>query len=379
MKQCPNNGSPINPIPVDEYISQNSKDIVNLVDKGFICYNGGRLRDICRMLKDILSREEVVLGLSISGALTPAGYGISFFAPMIEAGWIDYIVSTGANIYHDIHYGMDFKFNVKYPWGNDADLKEKNIVRIYDILFDQKVLLDTDRYAYNIMKKSEFQKKMGTAELHYRLAKYVEETTLENGVKSGMLVSARKNGVPIYAPAPCDGTLGLNAAVLDMMDLPVEWDSIYDINEITGLAYWARQEERKSAVLILGGGVPKNYILQTGPQVQEIMNLEDDGHDYFVQLTDARVDTGGLSGATPSEAMTWGKVNPETLSRNIVCNVDVTIALPIIAAYLFATVKPRKPKRLYDLRNKCYEELKEAYLKMKKNKPEHFGFQKCTQ
>lgn len=369
MKSCPQNGIPIDPTPINEYIQEGAQGIVDLVDKGLICYNGGRLREICWLLKDILSREDVVFGVSISGALTPAGYGISFFAPMMEAGWIDYIVSTGANIYHDIHYGLDFKFNVKYPWGRDTGLREKKIVRIYDILFDQKVLLDTDQYAFNIMNNPEFQARMGTAELHYRLAKYVAETTLKNGLKPGMLVSAREHGVPIYAPAPCDGTLGLNAAALEMLDLGIQWDSIHDVNEITGLAYWARQEGRKSAVLILGGGVPKNYILQTGPLIQEIMHLDDDGHDYFVQLTDARQDTGGLSGATPSEAMTWGKVNPETLNRNIVCNVDVTIALPIIAAYLFAAVKPRKPRRLYDIRDECFENLKKAFLKIKKMGP----------
>lgn len=373
MKHCPKNGISVNPVPVNDYINANSQDIVSLVDNGMICYNGGRLREICWLLRDILSDDEVVLGMSISGALTPAGYGISLFAPLIEAGWVDYIVSTGANIYHDIHYALNCKFNVKYPWGQDTDLKDRGIVRIYDILFENKVLFDTDQYAYHIMKSEEFREKMGTAEFHYRFAKYVEETTIKNGAKPGMLVSAGRHGVPIYAPAPCDGTLGLNAAVLAAVDCPIQWDSIHDINEITGLAYWSRQEGRKSAVLVLGGGVPKNYILQTGPQIQEIMHLEDDGHDYFMQLTDARQDTGGLSGATPSEAMTWGKVDPATLNRSIVCHTDVTIALPIIAAYLFATTKPRKPKRLYDLRKDCCESLKKAYHNMTREKPEYFG------
>lgn len=367
MKSCRKAGTAIDPLPINDYIGPDSKDIVTLVDKGLVCYNGGRLREICWLLRDILSREEVVLGLSISGALTPAGFGVSFFAPLIEAGWVDYIVSTGANIYHDIHYGLDFKFNVKYPWGKDEELREKGIVRIYDILFDNKVLFDTDKYCLDLMKKPEFRKKMGTSELHYRLAKYVDETTKKNGARPGMLTSARKHGVPIYAPAPCDGTLGLNAGALEMSGLPVQWDSVHDINEITGLAYWARQEGRKSAVLVLGGGVPKNYILQTGPQIQEILHLKDDGHDYFMQLTDARQDTGGLSGATPSEAVTWGKVNPETISRNIVCHADVTIALPIIAAYLFATVKPRKPKKLYQKRVECYDALKKAFIDGRKN------------
>jgi deoxyhypusine synthase len=101
-------------------------------------------------------------------------------------------------------------------------------------------------------------------------------------------------------------------------------------------------------VLILGGGSPKNFMLQTEPQIQEVLGLAEAGHDYFLQFTDARPDTGGLSGATPSEAMTWGKVDPDKLPDSVTCYVDSTIALPLLTAYSLSRVEPRPLKRLMD-------------------------------
>ena len=99
--------------------------------------------------------------------------------------------------------------------------------------------------------------------------------------------------------------------------------------------------------MIFGGGAPKNFLLQTEPQLQEILGVSEKGHDYFIQITDARPDTGGLSGATPAEAVSWGKIDPDQLPDTVVCYVDSTMAMPLIASYVLARCKPRKPRRLY--------------------------------
>jgi len=125
----------------------------------------------------------------------------------------------------------------------------------------------------------------------------------------------------------------------------------------------AKRGGGKSAVVILGGGSPKNFLLQTEPQVQEVLGIEEKGHDYYVQFTDARVDTGGLSGATPSEAVSWGKVDPEKLPDTIVCYCDSTVALPLLTAYSLAAHKPRKPKRLYERRDALMDRLVAEYRK----------------
>jgi deoxyhypusine synthase len=115
-------------------------------------------------------------------------------------------------------------------------------------------------------------------------------------------------------------------------------------------------------VFILGGGSPKNFILQTEPQIQEVMGIAEKGHDYFLQCTDARPDTGGLSGATPAEAVSWGKVDPDTLPDCVVAYVDSTISLPLLTAYCLNRVKPRRLKRLYDRREALYDALRSRYL-----------------
>jgi deoxyhypusine synthase len=134
-----------------------------------------------------------------------------------------------------------------------------------------------------------------------------------------------------------------------------------DVNETASIVLDAKRSGGKSAVLILGGGSPKNFMLQTEPQIQEVMGIEEKGHDYFLQVTDARPDTGGLSGATPAEAVSWGKVDPDRLPDAVVCYTDATIALPLMAAYALARHEPREPRRLFRRRQQLMDGLKREY------------------
>jgi deoxyhypusine synthase len=121
----------------------------------------------------------------------------------------------------------------------------------------------------------------------------------------------------------------------------------------------------KSGVLLIGGGSPKNFVLQTEPQIQEVLGISEKGHDYYLQMTDARPDTGGLSGATPAEAVSWGKVDPEQLPGTVVCYLDNSVAFPILAAYALERHSPRPLKRLYDRRDALMAQLRKAYLAAK--------------
>jgi deoxyhypusine synthase len=136
-----------------------------------------------------------------------------------------------------------------------------------------------------------------------------------------------------------------------------------DVNQTAAIVYEAKSTGHKSSVFILGGGSPKNFMLQTEPQIQEVMGIEEKGHDYFLQCTDARADTGGLSGATPAEAVSWGKVDPNHLPDCVVCYTDSTIALPLLTAYCLSRVKPRKPKQLYQRRDELLEKVRARYLR----------------
>jgi deoxyhypusine synthase len=319
-----------------------------LIDEAFLSYNAGRLREACRLFAEKMLADDAIVGLSLSGALTPAGLGMSCLAPLVEAGFIDWIVSTGANLYHDTHFALGMDMHQSRPGLDDRRLRENQVIRIYDIVFDYENLLGTDRFYRTLCRGQAFQKTMGTAEFHHLVGKYVAAREAETGrTGKSLLGAAYRNAVPIFTSSPGDSSIGMNLAALQLEGSALRIDPLRDVNQSAAIVYDAKRAGR-SGVFILGGGSPKNFILQTEPQIQEVLGLEESGHDYFLQVTDARPDTGGLSGATPQEAMTWGKVNPEMLPDTVTCYLDSTVALPLITAHALATRKPRTPRRLMD-------------------------------
>src|SRR5919201_1698255 len=333
-----------------------------LIDEAFLSYNAGRLREACRLFAAKMLADDVTVGLSLSGALTPAGLGMSALIPLIEAGFIDWIVSTGANLYHDTHFGIGLSMHRGRPDLDDVALREEQIVRIYDIVFDYKVLLDTDAFYRKILFAPEFQREMGTAEFHYLIGGIVAERQRLLGLsRRSLLAAAHEYAVPVYTSSPGDSSIGMNVAALAIEGCKLKIDVSRDVNETAAIVLAAKRSGGKSGVVMLGGGSPKNFVLQTEPQVQEVLGIEEKGHDYYIQFTDARVDTGGLSGATPSEAVSWGKVDPDKLPDTVVCYCDTTIALPVVTAYALANHKPRKPKRLYEKRDALMDILVKEY------------------
>jgi len=355
-------GSRIDPAPITP-----NTTLAELVDESFLAYNGARLREACQLYTRKMLEPEVTVGLSITGALTPAGLGISALIPLIKAGFVDWIISTGANLYHDTHFGIGLKMHQGNAQTSDIVLREEEVVRIYDIFFDYSVLLDTDAFFRKIITGKEFQKTMSTAEFHYLAGRYVLERERKLGLTDKSLLGvAYEYGVPIYTSSPGDSSIGMNVAAKALQGNKLAFDPSLDVNETAAIVLGAKRNavsvkaaggkgrgKKKpglSACFILGGGSPKNFLLQTEPQIQEVLGIDERGHDYFLQVTDARPDTGGLSGATPGEAVSWGKVDPDRLPDAVVCYVDSTVALPIITAYALAKHEPRTPKRLYDRR-----------------------------
>src|SRR5436309_975814 len=332
-----------------------------LIEEAFLSYNAGRLREACRLFTTKMLAPETTIGLSLSGALTPAGLGASCLVPLIEAGFVDWIVSTGANLYHDTHFALGMEMHQSRPGLDDLKLREHQVIRIYDIVFDYENLLGTDRFYRTLCRGDAFQKTLGTAEFHYLVGKYLTAREDEVGGKHRSLVAAAyRCGVPIFTSSPGDSSIGMNLAALQLEGSKLRIDPLRDVNQSAAIVYDAKKKGR-SAVFILGGGSPKNFILQTEPQIQEVLGLEESGHDYFLQVTDARPDTGGLSGATPQEAMTWGKVDPEQLPDTVTCYLDSTVALPLLTAYALATHAPRPQRRLMDRLGTLTQQLQQEY------------------
>lgn len=342
-----------------------AESAADLIDQAFLSYNGGRLREVCQVFTRKMLEPDCTVGLTLSGALTPAGLGMSCLIPLVKAGFVDWVVSTGANLYHDTHYALDLPLHQSHPGLNDFELREHDIIRIYDIVFDYKTLLDTDAFYRELIQDKAFGKTMSTAEFHYLVGKYLHARAGALGGKPGnsFLAAAYEAGVPVYTSSPGDSSIGMNLAASSLAGGKLQIDTLRDVNETAAIVHDAKRAGGASGVLILGGGSPKNFILQTEPQIQEVLGLEESGHDYFLQITDARPDTGGLSGATAHEAMTWGKVDPEKLPDSVVCYTDSTIALPLLTAYALARREPRPLKRLYDRREAMHEAIAEAYAR----------------
>jgi deoxyhypusine synthase len=352
-------GPKIEPKPITKDTS-----LVDLVESSFQAYNAARLREACMLLSRKMLDEDVTIGMSLTGALTPAGLGISAIIPLIEAGFVDWIVSTGANLYHDTHFGIGLAMHRGTPNVSDTVLREEGVVRIYDIFFEYDVLLSTDAFFREVITSEEFQREMSTAEFHYLCGKYVAERERVLGIgRKSMLAAAYEHAVPVYTSSPGDSSIGMNVAAKALDGNKLRLDVTADVNETASIVLSAKRSGGRSAVWILGGGSPKNFMLQTEPQIQEVLGIAEKGHDYFLQVTDARPDTGGLSGATPGEAVSWGKVDPEKLPDAVVCYLDSTVALPILTAYAMATHGPRAPKRLYERRGEMLDLLRSEYEK----------------
>jgi deoxyhypusine synthase len=245
---------------------------------------------------------------------------------------------------------------------DDHQLRDNQVIRIYDIVFDYENLLGTDAFFRAMARKEPFQHTMGTAEFHHLAGKFLDARERELGLSGkSFLAAAYRHGVPVFTSSPGDSSIGMNLAALQLEGGALQIDPLRDVNQSAAIV-WSAKQAGKSAVMILGGGSPKNFILQTEPQIQEVLGLEESGHDYFLQVTDARPDTGGLSGATPQEAMTWGKVDPEQLPDTVTCYLDTTVALPLLATYAVARKGKRTPRRLMDRLAELTQKLKDSYL-----------------
>ena len=341
-----------------------TETVVQLVEGAFQSYNSGRLREACGLFTELMLQQEVTVGMTLTGALTPAGLGMSTIIPLMEAGFVDWIISTGANLYHDAHFGLGLSMHRGNPQASDTVLREEGVVRIYDVFFDYDVLLSTDAFFRKVIRAPEFQRAMSSAEFHHLCGKYLVEREKALGIpQKSLLAAAYRCGVPIYTSSPGDSSIGMNVAALALEGGTCLIDPNRDVNETASIVLHAKRTGGQSAVLIAGGGSPKNFALQTEPQIQDVLGIDEKGHDYFLQITDARPDTGGLSGATPAEAVSWGKIDPDKLPDAVVCYLDSTIALPILTSYALAKRKPRKLKRLYDKRAEMMATLQREFAK----------------
>jgi deoxyhypusine synthase len=328
--------------PIRYYRPQGSPGVRTLVDDGFQAFNAGRLSEACQIFtqKMLDPANDTTIGLTVAGAMTPAGLG-GCVIEMMERGLVDFLISTGANLYHDLHYALNFTLHRGSPFVDDRDLYEEGVIRIYDVLFPATVLLETDAYIRDFIVRSGLNEPISTSEFHYRLGS--DLLNRHPGCEEhSVLAHAAKAGVPIYTSSPGDSSIGMNIAYHELMNgSRFMIDPNKDVNEVCAIVLAGKQ----NGCVILGGGSPKNFYLQAQPTLWEVYGIPKGGNDYFIQITTDSVVWGGLSGATPSEAVSWGKVNPGVLPGTVVAYCDSTIAFPIFCEYAVGSAHSRRARK----------------------------------
>lgn len=351
--------------PPDIYPNMSISDLISFY--GSTGFNARRLSEAAIMFKKMIDSQATIC-LTISGAMTPIGLGKSI-STMIEKGFIDWIITTGANAYHDLHFAYDLPVRQGHFDVDDDILYSKQIVRIYDVYIKELETLQRQDYLIqsmikNMSKSIDYSvKDISTSDLSYKLGESAyNHSSLPD---KSFMVSAFKNKLPVYIPSLTDSSIGMNMVPLLFESSLPSLNLLLDIAESAAILW----KSKISGGIELGGGVPKNFFQQTGPTLYQILKIKEGGHDYVIQLTDARPDTGGLSGATIQEGKSWGKIKTSH-TGNVIVYGDSSVYFPLLCSYVLSECKPRKSKKLYQLKDEFVKEMKDNYLKKirKKNK-----------
>ncbi|MGY5148161.1 MAG: homospermidine biosynthesis protein [Candidatus Nitrosopumilus sp. bin_7KS] len=334
------------------------EDLVNVFASSG--YNGRQLGDAAKLYAKMIE-EDATICLTVSGAMTPVGFG-GIIKTLIEKGFVDWIVTTGANVYHEDHFAWGLPVKQGSFDVDDMKLYENEIVRIRDVYIKFHETLEAQDELVQKMFGDDFpDESFTTAEFCNLMGKLSKEKAKHP--EKSFVTSAYDYDVPVYISTIKDSSLALNLAVHRLAGKTYNLDFVREIIEQAAILY----DSRKSGILELGGGVPKNTAQQTGPLLDQILKRDDGGQDYIIQITDARPDTGGLSGATLQEGKSWGKVQ-DAHNGMVTVYADATIAFPILALYVLSNQKSRKPKRLYKKLDKLYKKLSDDYFNNPANK-----------
>ncbi|MBI1911001.1 MAG: deoxyhypusine synthase [Deltaproteobacteria bacterium] len=308
--------------PVEVNTSANVEDLVRRM--GETAFQGRNLSTAVDIWEDMLKSKTTIF-FGLAGAMIPAGMR-ELVVFLIKNRYVDCVVSTGANLFHDIHESLG-----RYHWQgshqmNDNDLKDVGIDRIYDVFAVEEEFNEADEYIYQFADKLE-RRPYTTREFLYLIGK---DLAARKGTE-GIVSAAYKSGVHLYCPAVADSSIGISLALKDGPDHLI-FDMIGDVKETAEIAAKAKS----TGVIYVGGGTPKNFIQQT--EVTATLQCKNvQGHKYAIQITADAPHWGGLSGCTFEEAQSWGKIAKK--ASHVTVNSDATIALPMVVTALAQRMK----------------------------------------
>lgn len=337
-----------------------------LFEKAFTGFVGREVKTAFNIIKEMIENDYTIVW-TLAGAMTPIDLGRSCLVPLMKKGMIDILVTTGANLYHDLQRLESDEWYEVSPLTDDECLEKQGLARIYDTVFPDRSLWETDRLVRRLILQKEFNRPMTTTEFHYLLTEKVEEEIASDGWRGqrklengSLLIQAKKFGIPIFCGAVQDGSIYLNLALVKRLkqeEYKFSIDLETDIFEFAAYHYFAKNRwSKKLGIVILGGGVPKNYALQPEPFLSQICKIPVGGYDRDVQICDSHVQNGGLSSCTASEAHTWGKTSRECVKHSQYVFADITVVFPLITkALLERFPNGRNWRRIYNLRQEAMD------------------------
>ncbi|MEW6328782.1 MAG: deoxyhypusine synthase [Candidatus Micrarchaeota archaeon] len=307
-------------------------------------FQGRKLAECVEVWRDMLREEKITIMMGLSGAMVPAGMR-HVLAYIARNRMIDVLVSTGANLYHDVHEALGREHWVGTHVIDDAELFKSRIDRIYDVFADEREFLKTDLFLENEFFPTFEDRVYSSREVCYLLGKKLREVEKDESV----LGAAYEAGVPVFCPAIGDSMIGISAMFAKLKHKRnFVFDHLQDVEE----SGWMTAKSGVTGVIYIGGGVPKNFIQQTAVFANYMLSRKylvsdepvwdgvDQSHKYAIQITTDSPQWGGLSGCTFEEAKSWGKVS--THAKKAICFSDATIALPLIVHGLLKDTPKRK-------------------------------------
>jgi deoxyhypusine synthase len=345
--------------------------VADMIDNVFAKsgFNARRLAEGAQLYARMLQADATVC-ITLAGAMTPIGMS-GVFISLIEKGLVDFIISTGANVYHDMQRPFEFPIVQGSPDVDDNILADDGVARIYDIFIaNDDTLTGTDEVIHHVFEQLDPSQPISTAKLHHELGKAM--WTAAPHPEKSLVAAAAKYDVPIYTSSPGDSAVGMNLVIPQLLEKPVPLNPILDVVQTTAIV----RDANVNGVVEIGGGSPKNFYLQTQPTLhQMLLDKSKGGHDYCLQLTADPPHWGGLSGATPKEARSWRKIR-DAQKNNVVVYSCASITFPLIAQYVLTRVEPRSHRRLYQRIGEVTEALREAARKnpeLREEQSRYFG------
>lgn len=362
MTNHPCQGSRKDPAAASKWMSGRSieplqlrgnEQVADLIDNVYAAsgYNARRLAEGAQLYRRMVE-DGATICMTVAGAMTPIGMS-GIFSDLVQAGFVDFVIATGANLYHDLHRPYNCPMTQGHCDVDDNELAADGVARIYDVFIeDENTLLKTDRVILDALEGFDTSKPFSTATLHKALGDRVAK--IAPAPEKSFVVAAARCDVPVFTSSPGDSSIGMNLMIPYLHDKPVHLNPILDVIETAAIV----RDAELNGVVEVGGGSPKNFYLQTQPALEQFLNdPSKGGHDYFLQLTTDSPQWGGLSGATPSEAKSWGKVKDARIN-NVVVYSCASLTLPLIAQYVLTRCKPRPLRRLLNRLPEMVAELK---------------------